>query len=218
MIFSFRFFPIFEAFARVPEFRGDCWWPAPLSSAPNPASGATSNLLWKSGDVSKLSVSEEVSPVRNVSQLHKQLWTWRSAEKHVEVEQGRVGQSFTCTERPSPRRNNRWVLEQDEVQWAVPRQSRLLSRIWGGKRFYWPAWLSRSCGIWLFGSETTPGRWLGREMGTGGGWEKRKGGYTKEVLVDSTRQCLPKEDAGEIWTSVETCCNLPEIWAMSESS
>lgn len=145
--------------------REGCWWPAPLSSAPNPAPGATSKLPWKSGGVSKLKVSEEVNPVRNVSQLHKQLCTWPSAEKRMEAEQGRAGQSFTCTERPSPRTDSRWVLEQDEVQWVVPRQSRPLSRIWGGKRFYWPAWLSHSCGIWLFGSETTPGTAWGGEEG-----------------------------------------------------
>lgn len=109
--------------------RGDCRWPAPSLLPQTPLLGATSNLLWKSGDVSKLNVSEEVNPVRNGSQLPEQPRPCPSAEKRVAVEQGGVGQSFTCTERPSPRRNNRWAAEQGEARWAAPRQSRLLSRI-----------------------------------------------------------------------------------------
>lgn len=127
-ICSFLFFPSFATLARIPESGRRLLMAAPLSSAPNPAPGATSNLLGKCGDTSKLNVSEEANPVRNVSRLQKRPRKWWMVEKHVEVERERVGQSFTCTERLSPRRDNRWVWEQDEVQWVVPRQSRLLSR------------------------------------------------------------------------------------------
>lgn len=82
---------------------------------------------------SKLNVSEEVNPV-NVSQLHKQLecdqplrnvWRWGKESGPVIHLYGEA----------VPRRDNQWVLEQDEVQWAAPQQSRLLSRIWGGSIF-----------------------------------------------------------------------------------
>jgi len=47
-----------------------------------------------------------------------------------------LGGTRICTERLSPRRDNRWVVEQDEVRWAAPQQSRPLSRILRREAFF----------------------------------------------------------------------------------
>lgn len=72
---------------------------APLSSAPNPAPGATSNLLGKCGDTSKSNVSEEANPVRNVAGCKsglesggwlRSMWKWSEREwaSHSPVRRG----------------------------------------------------------------------------------------------------------------------------------
>ncbi len=63
----------------------------------------------------------------------------------------------TCRGQHCPRTGSRLDVVQDAVRLAAPPPSLLLSRIWGARRFCWPAWRARSCGTLLFCSETKPG-------------------------------------------------------------